>query len=71
VVGHDIKLGTWHTVGDGHPSGGLCRFTVIGSANESNNPPGPIYFDGPGTVHLSGAYGFYIDGTCTWIREPS
>jgi cell division protein FtsB len=71
VVGHDIKSGTWHTVGDGHLSGGLCRFTVISSANKSNNPPGPIYFDGPWTVNLSGVYGFLINGPCTWIREPS
>ncbi len=71
VVGHDIKPGTWHTVGDGHLSGYLCRFTVIGSANRSNNPPGPTYFDGPWTVNLSGVYGFYINGPCTWIREPS
>jgi hypothetical protein len=71
VVGHDIKSGTWHTVGDGHLSGGLCRFAVIDSANSANNPPGPIYFDGPWTVHLSGVYGFAISGPCTWIREPS
>ena len=71
VVGHDIKSGTWHTVGDGHPGGNLCRFTLISSASRLNNPPGPIYFDGPWTVNLSGVYGFYIYGPCTWIREPS
>ena len=71
VVGHDIQSGTWHTAGDGHLSGGLCRFTVINSAKLANNPPGPIYFDGPWTVHLSGAYGFYINGPCTWTRKPS
>jgi len=71
VVGHDIKSGTWHTVGDGHLSGNLCRFTMTGSANRSNNPPGPVYFDGPWTVNLSGVYAFYIYGPCTWIREPS
>lgn len=71
VVGHDIKSGTWHTVGDGHLSGNLCRFTMTGSAKRSNNPPGPVYFDGPWTVNLSGVYAFYIYGPCTWIREPS
>ena len=71
VVGHDIQSGTWHTAGDGHLSGGLCRFTVIDSAKLANTPPGPIYFDGPWTVHLSGAYGFYINGPCTWTRKPS
>jgi hypothetical protein len=69
VVGHDIKPGTWHTVGDGHVSGGLCRFAVIGSANRANNPSA-IYFDGPWTVNLSGAYAFEIYGPCTWVREP-
>ena len=71
VVGHDIKSGTWHTVGDGHLSGGLCRYAVVSSASKSNTPPGPIYFDGPWTVHLSGVYGFLISGPCTWTREPS
>jgi cell division protein FtsB len=71
VVGHDIQSGTWHTAGDGRLSGGLCRFTVIDSAKLANNPPGPIYFDGPWTVDLSGAYGFYINGPCKWIRKPS
>ncbi|HEX9042650.1 MAG TPA: hypothetical protein VF838_16820 [Trebonia sp.] len=40
VVGLDIKSGIWHTAGDGHLSGGLCRFTVISTANRSSNPPG-------------------------------
>jgi cell division protein FtsB len=71
VVGHDIKSGVWHTAGDGHVSGNLCRFTVLDSANKANNLPGPMYFDGPWTVKLSGVYGFYIYGPCTWIREPS
>ena len=69
VVGHDIKSGTWHTVGDGHVSGGLCRFAVVGSANKSNNVSA-IYFDGPWTVNLSAAYALEIYGPCTWIREP-
>jgi hypothetical protein len=69
VVGHDIKPGTWHTVGNGRLSGGLCRFAVIGSPNRSNNPSA-IYFDGPWTVNLSGAYAFEIYGPCTWVREP-
>jgi cell division protein FtsB len=69
VVVHAIKSGTWHTVGDGHLSGGLCRFAVVGSANRSNNLQ-PIYFDGPWTVNLSAAYAFEIYGPCTWIREP-
>jgi hypothetical protein len=67
VVGHDIKSGTWHTLGDGHVSGGLCRFAVI--ANKSNNP-GSTYFDGPWTVNLSGTYALEIYGPCTWIRVP-
>jgi hypothetical protein len=69
VVGHDIKSGTWHTVGDGHVSGGLCHFAVIGGTNKSNNPPG-IYFDGPWTANLAGAYALEISGPCTWVREP-
>jgi hypothetical protein len=71
VVGHDIQSGTWHTAGNGHPSGGLCRFTVIESPKLASNPPGSIYFDGPWTVNLSGAYGFYINGPCAWTRKPS
>ena len=71
VVGHDIRSGTWHTVGDGHLSGGLCSFGVIGSANRSNSNPRLGFFDGPWTVNLSGAYAFEIGGPCTWIREPS
>lgn len=71
VVGHDIKSGTWHTAGNGHVSGGLCRYTVLRNASMANNPPGPTYFDGPWTVHLSGAYGLYIYGPCTWVRVPS
>jgi cell division protein FtsB len=67
LVGHDIKSGTWHTVGDGHASGGLCRYVVHASANK----PGPgIYFDGPQTLNLSGAYALEISGACTWMREP-
>jgi cell division protein FtsB len=67
LVGHDIKSGTWHTVGDGHLSGNLCRYVVLASANR----PGPgIYFDGPETLNLSGAYALVISGPCTWIREP-
>jgi hypothetical protein len=69
VVGHDIKSGTWHTVGNGHLSGSLCRFTVLGSARSNN--PGPQTFDGPWSVNLSGVYAFEIYGPCTWIREPS
>jgi hypothetical protein len=68
VVGHDINSGTWHTVGDGHLSGDLCRYVIHGSANKSG--PG-IYFDGPETANLSGAYALEISGPCTWIREPS
>jgi hypothetical protein len=67
VVGHDIKSGTWHTVGDGRVSGGLCHFAVV--ANKSNSP-GPTYFDGPWTVNLSGTYALEIYGPCTWIRVP-
>jgi len=71
VVGHDIKSGAWHTAGDGHVSGNLCRFTVLDRAKQANSLPGPMYFDGPWTVHLSGVYGFYIYGPCRWTREPS
>lgn len=69
VVGHDINSGTWHTVGDGHLSGGLCSFAVVGSANRSSNHQ-LAFFDGPWTVNLSGAYALQIGGPCTWIREP-
>jgi cell division protein FtsB len=68
LVGHDIKSGTWHTVGDGHLSGGLCRYVVHGSAKSFG--PG-IYFDGPETLNLSGAYALEISGPCTWVRVPS
>jgi cell division protein FtsB len=68
VVGRDIKSGIWHTVGDGHVSGGLCRYVVFFSANKFG--PG-IYFDGPETLDLSGAYALEISGICTWMREPS
>jgi cell division protein FtsB len=67
VVGHDIKSGTWHTVGDGQPNRALCRYVVHSSANKSG--PG-IYFDGPETLNLSGAYALEISGPCTWMREP-
>jgi cell division protein FtsB len=67
LVGHDIKSGIWHTVGDGHVGGGLCRYVVHGSANKFG--PG-IYFDGPETLNLSGAYALEISGICTWMREP-
>jgi cell division protein FtsB len=67
VVGHDIKSGTWHTVGNGHLSGGLCRYVVHGSADKSGTG---IYFDGPETLNLSGAYALEISGVCTWMREP-
>lgn len=68
LVGHDIKPGTWHTVGDGSASGGHCAYALIGSAN---NLQRNIYFDGPWTVDLSGAYAFAISGPCTWVRVPS
>jgi cell division protein FtsB len=67
LVGHDIKPGTWHTPGNGHLSGGLCRYVVHSSANKSG--PG-IYFDGPETLNLSGAYALEISGLCTWRRVP-
>jgi hypothetical protein len=71
VVGHDIKSGVWHTAGDGHVSGNLCRFTVLDRASQANSLPGPMYFDGPWTVKLSGVYGLYIYGPCKWVRVPS
>ena len=69
LVGHDISPGTWHTVGDGSASGGHCVFAVAGSANKSNDVQ-YIYFDGPWSVDLSGAYSFQIKGPCTWLRVP-
>ena len=60
VVGHDIKPGTWHTVGDGGASGGRCVFVVLSSANKYSVPP--MYFDGPWTVNLSRAYAFRSRG---------
>ena len=68
LVGHDIKPGTWHTVGDGGASGGKCAYAVNGSASTLQHN---IYFDGPWTVDLSGAYAFSISGPCTWVRVPS
>jgi hypothetical protein len=67
VVGHDIKPGTWHTVGDGRVSGGLCTYVVLSSANKYSIP---MSFDGPSTVDLSRAYAFEIKGPCTWMRVP-
>jgi cell division protein FtsB len=67
LVGHDIKSGTWHTVGDGLVSGNLCRYVVHSSASKSG--PG-IYFDGPETLNMSGAYALEISGRCTWKRVP-
>jgi hypothetical protein len=68
VVGHDIKPGTWHTVGDGSSlSRGSCAYVVYTSANK---PSIPTFFDGPWTVDLTGAYSFQIKGPCTWIRVP-
>ena len=68
VVGHDIQSGTWHTVGDGKVTGGLCSYWVYSSAN---NPGYTMRLDGPTTVDLSGAYAFKIGGPCTWVRVPS
>jgi hypothetical protein len=67
VVGHDIKSGTWHTVGDGSLSGGNCAFSVYSSPSKFSIP---TFFDGPWTVNLSGAYAFQIKGSCTWTRVP-
>lgn len=67
LVGHDIKSGTWHTVGDGGLSGGNCAYAVYSSANK---PSIPTFFDGPWTVNLSGEYAIQIKGPCTWIRVP-
>jgi Tfp pilus assembly protein PilE len=68
VVGHDIKSGTWHTAGGGSTSGGRCGYEVSRSANKPGNA---IFFEGPWTVDLSGAYAFEIKGPCTWVRVPS
>jgi hypothetical protein len=70
VVGHDIKSGTWHTVGDGHLSGTLCHFAEVGGAHTSSKVLQLVFFDGPWTVNLSGTYAFEIYGPCTWTREP-
>jgi hypothetical protein len=70
VVGHDIKPGTWHTVGDGSASGGRCAYAAFGSINRSNILE-HSNFDGPETVDLSRAYAFEISGPCTWVRVPS
>jgi hypothetical protein len=67
VVGHDIKPGTWHTVGDNSLSGGSCTYVVYSSADK---PSIPTSFDGPWTVNLTGVYSFEIKGPCTWIRVP-
>jgi hypothetical protein len=68
VVGHDIKSGTWHTVGDGSLSGsGNCAYAVYSSPSK---PSIPTFFDGPWTVNLSGVYAFQIKGPCTWVRVP-
>jgi len=67
VVGHDIKSGTWHTVGDGGVSGSQCAYVVFSSAGK---PSIPNFFDGPWTVDLSSAYAFEIKGPCTWMRVP-
>jgi hypothetical protein len=57
VVGHDIKSGTWHTVGHGGVSGSQCAYVVFSSVGK---PSIPNFFDGPWTVHLSGASAFEI-----------
>ena len=72
VIGHDIQAGVWHTAGDGQVSGTHCGFAIVKSAAGANSPPGALYFDGPWTLHLSGAgvYAVAISGPCTWTREP-
>ena len=69
VVGHDIKPGTWHTVGNGSSTGGDCAYATFGSADRSNILA-HSNFDGAETVDLSGAYAFEISGPCTWVRVP-
>jgi hypothetical protein len=68
LVGHDIKPGTWHTVGDGFTGGGHCQYVVYSAVNK---PGYTVRLDGPTTVALSGAYAFGIGGPCTWVRVPS
>ena len=70
VVGHDIKPGTWHTVGDGSASGGHCAYATIGSTNMSDILD-KSWFDGAETVDVSGTHAFEISGPCTWVRLPS
>ena len=67
MVGHDIKSGTWHTVGDGGVSGSQYAYVAFSRAGK---PSIPNFFDGPWTVDLSGAYAFEIKGPCTWMRVP-
>ena len=70
VVGHDIKRGTWHTVGDGSVSGGHCAYATFGGTDMSDILA-HSNFDGAETVDLSGTYAFEISGPCTWVRVPS
>ncbi len=70
MIGHDIKRGTWHTVGDGRASGNHCAYATFGSTNTSDILA-HSYFDGAVTVDLSGAHAFAISGPCTWVRVPS
>lgn len=69
VVGHDIKPGTWHTVGYGSSASGDCAYATFGSADRSDILA-HSNFDGAETVDLSGAYAFEISGPCTWVRVP-
>ena len=69
LVGHDIKPGTWHTIGNGSSTGGHCAYATFGSTNRSDILQHNA-FDGPETVGLSGAYAIETAGPCTWVRVP-
>jgi hypothetical protein len=68
VVGKDIKVGTWHTSGDGGNNDGFpnaCYFATLNSTDTTNIADNNN-FDGAETVDVSGAYAFEISGPCTW-----
>jgi len=70
IVGHDIKSGVWHTVGDGGQTDNACYYPTLSSTDtsaiEDNNN-----FDGPETVSMTGVDAFEISGPCTWYRIGS
>jgi hypothetical protein len=69
VVGRDIKVGTWHTNGDGGQTDNACYFATLNSTNTSDISDNNN-FDGSETVSLQGVYAFEIDGPCSWSLVP-